>query len=127
MHVQARVLIIDDDSSALWLAQQFLGDAGFEARGASTIREFENLLDDWAPDVVVADVDMPSLTGPELCKVLKDRYQTAHIPVVLYSALPSEELADLAASCEAEVYLEKTRGLDELVRQLQDLFQRTLW
>lgn len=122
-----RVLIIDDDASALWLAQEFLGDAGFEARGASTLHEFETLLDDWAPDVVVADVEMPSLTGAELCRVLKDRYQTAHIPVVLYSALPDEELASLAAQCEAETYLTKTRGLDELVKHLQELCQRALW
>lgn len=123
----ARVLIIDDDANALWLAREFLGDAGFDARGASTLGEFEALLDDWAPDVVVADVEMPSLTGAELCRVLKDRYQTAHIPVVLYSALPDHELAGLAVECEAETYLTKTRGLDALVTHLQELCQRALW
>jgi CheY-like chemotaxis protein len=125
--MQARVLLIDDDPSALWMARQFLDDAGFEARGASSVPEFQTLLDDWAPDVVVADVDMPSVTGPELCRVLKDRYQTAHIPVVLYSALPPDELAGLAAQCEAETWLEKTAGLDALVAHLEELCQRALW
>jgi CheY-like chemotaxis protein len=125
--MQARVLLIDDDPSALWMARQFLDDAGFEARGASSVPEFEALLDAWSPDVVVADVDMPSVTGPELCRVLKDRYQTAHIPVVLYSALPPDELAGLASLCEAETWLEKTAGLDALVTHLEELCQRALW
>jgi DNA-binding response OmpR family regulator len=125
--VLLRVLIIDDDATALFLARSFLDDAGFEARGASTLYEFETLLSDWSPDVVVADVDMPSLTGPELCRVLKDRYTTAHIPVVLYSAMPDGELAALAAQCEAESFLNKMAGLDELVRHLQALCQQTLW
>ena len=112
---QARVLMIDDDPNALWIARQFLDEAGFEVRGASTLFEFEAQLAEWAPDVVVADVDMPSLTGPELCRALKARYQTAHIPIVLYSALPDEELASLAARCEADTYLNKTAGLDQLV------------
>ncbi len=125
--MQVRVLLIDDDPNALWMARQYLDDAGFEARGATSLAEFESLLDSWSPDVIVADVDMPSVTGPALCRVLKDRYQTAHIPVVLYSALPSEELAGLAAGCEAETWLEKTAGLDALVVHLEELCQRTLW
>ena len=125
--MNARVLLIDDDPTALWLAQQFLADAGYEARGAGTLYEFETLLDEWAPDVVVADVDMPSLTGGELCRIMKDRYQTAHIPVVLYSALPEVELARLAQACEAELYLSKTAGLDVLVERLGTVCDQTLW
>jgi DNA-binding response OmpR family regulator len=125
--MNARVLLIDDDTTALWMAKQFLSDAGFDARGAATLFEFHALLDDWAPDVVVADVDMPSLTGPELCRVLKDRYATAHIPVVLFSALPDDELGALAATCEAEIWLNKTAGLEELVQRLDELCKRTLW
>jgi CheY-like chemotaxis protein len=123
----ARVLIIDDDATSLWLAQQFLDDAGFEARSANTLFEFETLLVEWIPDVVVADLNMPSLSGAELCRILKGRYQTAHIPVVLYSAVPDAELAGVAAACEAETYLSKMAGLDELAQRLEELCQRTLW
>jgi len=122
-----RILIIDDDNTALWLARQFLDDAGFEAKGASSVSEFEAVISDWPPDVVVADVRMPDLSGPQLCRVLKDRYQTAHIPVVLYSALPEDELAGLAQECEAETYINKLAGLDYLVNRLEELCRRTLW
>ena len=125
--MNARVLLIDDDATALWLAKQFLTDAGFDARAAASLYEFHALLEDWAPDVVVADVDMPSLTGPELCRVLKDRYQTAHIPVVLFSSLPDDELGVLAERCEAEIWVNKTAGLDHLVERLDELCKRTLW
>ena len=74
MPLQARVLLIDDDAAALWMARAFLEDAGFEAHGVSTVSELETMVADWAPDVVVADVDMPSLSGPDLCRMLKDRF-----------------------------------------------------
>lgn len=123
----ARVLIIDDDNTALWLARQFLDDAGFEAKGASCLSEFECVISDWTPDIVVADVKMPEVTGPQLCRVLKDRFETAHIPVVLYSALPEDELAGLAEQCEAENYVNKLAGLENLVHRLEDLCRRTIW
>ena len=123
----ARVLIIDDDDTALWLARQFLHDAGFEAKGANSLSEFECVISDWTPDIVVADVSMPEVSGPQLCRALKDRYQTAHIPVVLYSALPDDELAGLAEECEAENYVNKRAGLEHLVLRLEDLCRRTIW
>jgi two-component system cell cycle response regulator len=125
--IGARVLIIDDDAAALWLAEQFLDDAGFDVQCANTLFEFETLLANGAPDIVVADVNMPSLSGAELCRILKGRYQTAHIPVVLFSALPDTELAELAQACEAERYLSKMAGLDQLAQHLEMLCQRTLW
>jgi CheY-like chemotaxis protein len=125
--IGARVLIIDDDAAALWMAQQFLDDAGFDVQCASTLFEFEALLASAAPDIVVADVNMPSLSGAELCRILKGRYQTAHIPIVLFSALPDTELAEVAEACEAERYLSKMAGLDQLAEHLEMLCQRTLW
>ena len=125
--IGARVLIIDDDATALWMAQQFLDDAGFDVQCASSLFEFETMLAASAPDIVVADVNMPSLSGAELCRILKGRYQTAHIPIVLFSALPDTELAQVAESCEAERYLSKLAGLDQLAEHLELLCQRALW
>ena len=57
---------------------------------------------------------MPQMSGVELCRLLKSSYETAHVPVVLFSALSSDELEMLARECEADGFLSKANGLDQL-------------
>jgi CheY-like chemotaxis protein len=51
---------------------------------------------------------MPGTTGVELSRRLKATYQTAHDPVVLFSALSRDELAVLAQTCEADGFVTKS-------------------
>ena len=70
---------------------------------------------------------MPNITGVELCRMLKASYETAHVPVVLFSALPPSELEGLARDCEADGFLSKTSGLEQLPRELKLLIDTALF
>jgi CheY-like chemotaxis protein len=85
------------------------------------------VLGGWRPDVILTDVDMPGVTGPELCRMLKSSYETAHVPVVLFSAVPSQELEHLARECEADGFLSKAAGLDRLPQELERLIETALF
>jgi DNA-binding response OmpR family regulator len=54
----------------------------------------------------------------ELCRLLKSSYETAHVPVVLFSALTNEELEVLARECDADGFLSKVNGLERLPDEL---------
>ncbi len=125
--VQHKVLLIDDSEISLHFVAGVLARAGYEVRTADDIDKLEGVLGDWRPDVILTDVNMPGVTGPELCRMLKANYETAHVPVVLFSALPSEELEGLARDCEADGYLSKTSGLDRLPKELASLIEDTLF
>ena len=70
---------------------------------------------------------MPGMSGTSLCRVLKSRYETAHVPVVLFSDLPPDQLEPLASSGEADGFLSKEGGFQVLADELAALCASMLW
>lgn len=124
---QRKILLIDDSEVALHFASRTLDKAGFEVRTTHDVSNLHSVLGDWRPDVILTDVDMPGLTGLELCRMLKSSYETAHVPVVLFSAMPSDELETVARECEADGFLSKAGGLEQLPQALEQLIDSALF
>ncbi len=122
-----RVLLLDDSEISLEVASDILTEEGFEVRATTSLQGFDNLLEDWSPQVILTDVNMPGMTGNELCRHLKRRYETAHVPVVLCSSLPRDELERLARDCEADGFVTKSNDLDGLAEELRALCETMLW
>jgi CheY-like chemotaxis protein len=125
--VQKKILLIDDSEVSLHFTSRALGKAGYEVRTTVDVHDLHSVLGGWRPDVILTDVDMPGVTGLELCRMLKSSYETAHVPVVLFSALPSQELENVARECEADGFLSKANGLDQLPQELELLIETALF
>lgn len=124
---QHKVLLIDDSEISLHFVAGVLLRAGYEVRTADDVDKLEGVLGDWRPDIILTDVNMPNITGLELCRMLKSSYETAHVPVVLFSAVPQDELEDMARDCEADGFLSKANGLDRLPKELKLLIETALF
>ena len=122
-----KILVIDDSEVALHFVSRVLGRAGFDVRATADVSDLQSVLGGWRPDVILTDVDMPGVTGPELCRMLKATYETAHVPVVLFSAVPTQQLEDLARECEADGFLSKANGLEQLPQELELLINTALF
>lgn len=118
---------MDDSELALMVEQHHLVSAGFDVRTAMSLSEFDSVLSDWEPDIILTDVDMPEISGDVLCRMLKKRVETKHAPVVLFSGLPDSTLARLAEEVGADGYVSKENGLDNLVDKLNSLCEAILW
>jgi CheY-like chemotaxis protein len=124
---QRKILLIDDSEVSLHFASRILGRAGFDVRTTLDVHDLQSVLGGWRPDIILTDVDMPGVTGPELCRMLKSSYETAHVPVVLFSAVPSRELETMARECEADGFLSKANGLERLPQELELLIETALF
>jgi CheY-like chemotaxis protein len=124
---QHKVLLIDDSEVSLHFVAGVLLRAGYEVRTADDVDKIEGVLGGWRPDIILTDVNMPNVTGIELCRMLKSNYETAHVPVVLFSAVPHDELEDMARDCEADGFLSKSNGLDRLPSELALLIETALF
>jgi CheY-like chemotaxis protein len=122
-----KVLLIDDSEISLHFAAAVLERAGYDVRTSMSINEFDATLGEWRPDIILTDVRMPGISGVELCRLLKSRYETAHVPVVLFSATPPDELEALARDCDADGFLSKVNGLDRLPEELGLLIDSALF
>lgn len=122
-----KVLLIDDSEISLHFVAGVLLRAGYEVRTADDIDKLETVLGDWRPDIILTDVNMPGISGLELCRMLKSSYDTAHVPVVLFSAVPPEELEGMARDCEADGFLSKASGLDRLPTELAAMIEAAVF
>jgi CheY-like chemotaxis protein len=123
---RARVLVLDDNELVIDTICLALGER-FDVRGAHSLGEFKALLSMWVPVVVLTDVEMPGVTGGDLCRWLKARPETQSVAVVLFSGLPAPELAALAARVGADAYFSKADGVEHLRDRLGELCEGMVW
>lgn len=122
-----RILIMDDSDLTLEAATAALERGGFEVKTAMTLGSFASILSNWSPNVVVTDVDMPGLTGPELCAWIKSRIQTSDVPILFYSGLPDDDLEKLTRDAGADGWVAKSRGLRHMVERLRTFCEGVVW
>src|SRR6201986_5515011 len=99
----ARVLVVDDILSNVKLLEAKLSAEYFEVISAFNGLEALARMDEAIPDIVLLDVMMPGMDGFEVCRRIKANPRTAHVPVVMITALdqPSDRAAGLEAGVDA--------------------------
>jgi two-component system cell cycle response regulator len=98
----ARVLVVDDILSNVKLLEAKLTSEYFEVVTAYSGAEALAKMDESEPDIVLLDVMMPGMDGFEVCRRIKANPKTAHVPVVMVTALdqPSDRVAGLEAGAD---------------------------
>src|SRR6201986_210811 len=98
----ARVLVVDDILSNVKLLEAKLTAEYFEVITAFNGRECLSKMEEGTPDIVLLDVMMPGMDGFEVCRRIKSNPKTAHVPVVMVTALdqPSDSVAGLEAGAD---------------------------
>ena len=122
-----RILLIDDSEITLQMEKAVLEQRGYQVEATTTLVEFERLLKDFKPDLILTDIHMPEARGTDICRTLKNEYQTQDIPIVLFSSLNDDELADLAQQVGADGFLSKAHGLDALGEKVDELVESIIW
>ena len=98
----ARVLVVDDILSNVKLLEAKLTAEYFDVVTAFNGLECLAKIAESAPDIVLLDVMMPGMDGFEVCRRIKSNPVTAHVPVVMVTALdqPSDRVAGLEAGAD---------------------------
>lgn len=100
--MSARVLVVDDIATNLKLLEAKLSAEYFDVVTALNGVEALAICERGEADIVLLDVMMPGMDGFEVCRRLKSGPTTAHIPVVMVTALdqPSDRLKGLDAGAD---------------------------
>jgi len=124
--VSKRKLLLADDSITIQkVVNLTFADEGIEVisvgDGDSAMRKF----DEFMPDLVMADVNMPGLSGYEICRIIKNTEETQNIPVILLvgSFEPFDETE--AKDAGADDFLTKPfQSIRQLVNKVTDLLSQ---
>lgn len=94
---QTRILVADDEAHITHVVALKLRNAGFEIHTAADGEEAYELACQEKPDLLITDLQMPYLSGLELCERLKNHPPTSTIPAIMLTArgyaLASSDLA----------------------------------
>jgi len=98
----ARILVVDDNVANIKLLEARLAAEYFEVVTAMNGPEALEICARGQCDIVLLDVMMPGMDGFEACRRLKASARTAHIPVIIVTALdqPSDRVAGLEAGAD---------------------------
>ena len=117
-----RILLVDDDRELIDLLAFALKRAGLEPiaayDGASAVRMF----DERRPDLVVLDINLGISSGLD---VLKDVRRRASLPVIMLTALDSEEDKVRGLEAGADDYLTKPFSHRELIARIRAQLRRS--
>ena len=123
-----KILLIDDSRAMLRENERVLHKAGYEVVCADDGESALKLAREQHPDLILLDMILPKMSGPEVLRQLKKNSETAEIPVVVLSSLTERNRAKLIEE-GAEEYVEKSSlsplpGVNLLPKILENLICR---
>jgi len=110
------VLIVDDNVSAGTALAEALRYNIMDVRYAPSAPEALELTRDWAPDVVVLDINMPKRDGFTTARILRRLVPTRHTAIVAFTSMDEYEVRDRAVVAGFDGYCQKGQSPDTLIK-----------
>jgi CheY-like chemotaxis protein len=123
-----KILLVDDSKPILHANERALIEAGYEVVCAEDGQSALDLALANKPDLILLDMMLPKMSGPEVLDHLKQEPATSSIPVVVVSSLTEKNRQKLIEA-GAEEYVEKntlmpTPGVNLLPKILENVINR---
>lgn len=114
-----KILVVDDEQRIRELTMIVLEKGGYEVivaeNGVEALARFQRE----RPDLVLLDVNMPGMSGIEVCRQLKMRSRdSSHVPVLMFTVLEDEEVRKMAKEAQCDGFLSKSVLPKDLVREV---------
>src|SRR4051794_33284834 len=120
-----RVLVVEDEQDIAGLIKHALERAGdgqveIVANGDDALRA----ITEQPPDVIILDLNLPVLSGTEVCRIVRSRPATASIPIIMLTARTTEADRVTGLDLGADDYVTKPFSLRELAARVRAVLRR---
>ncbi|MFP4154759.1 MAG: PleD family two-component system response regulator [Halothiobacillaceae bacterium] len=117
----AKVVIVDDSPTEVYVLQKMLTEKGFHVESASSAEEGLALIRSGKPDLVLMDVVMPGMNGFQATRQLSRDPETAKIPVIMVTTKDQETDRIWGMRQGAKAYLTKPVNEADLMTALRQV------
>jgi two-component system, OmpR family, alkaline phosphatase synthesis response regulator PhoP len=121
-----RVLIVEDEQDIAGLIKHTLersGDteAAIVGSGDAALKS----VSDQPPDLIILDLNLPVVSGVEVCRILRSRADGRHVPIIMLTARTSEDDRVTGLELGADDYVTKPFSLRELTARVKAVLRRS--
>ena len=118
------ILIVEDEPDIRKLVNYNLSQEHFQTLEAEDGEKALKIVQRDKPDLVILDLMLPGLSGLEFCKNLRDRAETANLPILMLTAKAGEADRVVGLEMGADDYLTKPFSPRELVARVKAIMRR---
>jgi diguanylate cyclase (GGDEF)-like protein len=119
-----RVLLVDDDPAVLEAMRVLLQAHDIEVSLLSEPLRFWETLQEFSPELLILDVDMPGVNGPELCRVVRNDPRWSNLAVIFVTAHTDPETVQGVFQAGADDYLPKPIVEADLLTRVTNRLER---
>lgn len=120
----AKVLIVDDDPTALAGLSNLLRPWGFQVTTLDSPQRFWDVLNRTEPDLLLLDLEMPTFNGVDLCRVVRQAPQWRDLLILVVTAHTSTEAVRRAFAAGADDFITKPVVGADLVERVTNRIER---
>jgi two-component system alkaline phosphatase synthesis response regulator PhoP len=119
------ILIVEDDEDIADSIRYNLEREGFRIRVATMGEDALDLILKGPPNLILLDLNLPHMSGFEICRRLRAETPTAQIPIIMLTARADEVDKVLGLNMGADDYITKPFSMRELVARINAALRRT--
>ncbi len=119
-----RIAIVDDDPHLLELVGGHLRQAGFATKALQDPTEALSTLREFKPDLLLLDIEMPKLTGLELCASLRREVEFQKLPIFFLTGRGDVATKVRGLEAGADDYITKPFYPEELIARIAARLER---
>ncbi len=116
-----RILVVDDELQITRALRHGLLAHRFDVRTAADADGALDAFRDFRPDLVITDLQMPGMSGIDLCIRIRE---SSAIPIIVLSVKGEEKTKVSALEAGADDYVTKPFGMDELIARIRAVLRR---
>lgn len=118
-----QILIVEDNIDLCNYLKQLLKDT-YKIEIANDGKEGLRMAGELLPDLIISDIMMPLISGLELCKEIKSKEHTSHIPVILLTARSTEKQQIEGLETGADDYITKPFNSEVLKSKIKNIIEQ---
>jgi two-component system, OmpR family, alkaline phosphatase synthesis response regulator PhoP len=124
--VKPHVLVVEDETDVADLIKHALERSGganvaIVGSGDAALKA----VTERRPDLIILDLNLPSISGVEVCRILRSRPDDSRVPIIMLTARSSEDDMVYGLEQGADDYVTKPFSLRELSARVQAVLRRT--
>jgi DNA-binding response OmpR family regulator len=120
-----RILIVDDEPHMTHVLRLHLQRSGYTVETAPNGKVALASVLQSPPDVMVTDIQMPLMTGQELCLALEEQCPNRTFPIFVMTSMTDREHREWTDKIQNLKFLEKPLSMRLLTRELEKYFEAT--